>query len=164
VAGAQVEVRLGTDLVIAETDAAGRFEVGGMAPGTQVSLWTTAEPDYVQERTVLGVPAGAARDVETTVRLVRHTGPGRRDGAVGVFLGRRGSRTVVTGVSPWQPAEQAGIKVGDVIVSVDGRDVSALGPGGVTYLLTGPTGSATQVVVQTPGSPPRAVTLRRTAK
>jgi hypothetical protein len=50
-------------------------------------------------------------------------------------LGPRGPELVV---DPGSRAAKAGLATGDVVLTVDGRDVRALGPGSVGALLRGP--------------------------
>ncbi len=61
------------------------------------------------------------------------------------------------------PAEKAGIKVGDVVISVDGHAMDRLGPGAVRYLVGGAIGTSVKMVVTTPGSPERTLELQRFA-
>ena len=66
----------------------------------------------------------------TVFRLLpRASGTGSRDAGVGLYLGRRGARTVVTGLTPWGPAERAGIQMGEAMVAVGKRNVAEPGPG-----------------------------------
>jgi carboxyl-terminal processing protease len=65
-----------------------------------------------------------------------------------MFVTRRGRRNIVAAVSPWSPADRAGIEVGDVLLSIDGRDVDGLGPRAAGFLLRGPAGSRSNVALQ----------------
>jgi len=64
-------------------------------------------------------------------------------------------------VVPDSPADRAGIRVGDFILSVDGRDVTGLGPGAVRYLLGGRVGTMVKVVVRSSSGTTRALELER---
>ena len=81
---------------------------------------------------------------------------------VGVRVARRGGRAVVSGVFPDSPAASAGVKPGDVIVSVDGTE---LRPGNVDEVIgriKGPEGSTVRVVLRRQGrDEPLALTLER---
>ena len=70
------------------------------------------------------------------------------EGWMGMFVTRRGRRNVVAAVSPWSPADRAGIQVGDVLLSIEGRDVGGLGPRAASFLLRGPVGSKSTVALQ----------------
>ena len=64
-------------------------------------------------------------------------------------------------MNSWVPADRAGIKVGDVILSVDGRALKGLGPRSVGFMLRGPTGSSTTLEVQSSDGNRRKLTLER---
>jgi hypothetical protein len=164
IAGADIEVWMGTRSVEAESDAEGRFKLEGLVPGSKINLWITAAPAFVQERTEVAVPAQRPTFQSTFKMLSRSAISGTVDGGAGLFLTRRGPRTVVTGLAAFGPAERVGIRVGDVIVSVGKRKVGELGPGAIDYLLRGPIGSQVEIGVQTGSEPPRKVTLQRSAR
>jgi len=63
-------------------------------------------------------------------------------------------------VFPGSPAEQAGIQPHDAILSVDGQSLFDE-QGNRLNLLRGPAGTTIQVTVQTPGQPPRQLTVTR---
>jgi carboxyl-terminal processing protease len=63
-------------------------------------------------------------------------------------------------VFPGSPAEQAGIQPHDNILAVDGQSVYDE-QGNRLNLLRGPAGTTIQVTLQTPGQPPRLVTVTR---
>jgi hypothetical protein len=164
VATAKIEIWMGTKSMHGETDAAGRFRLEGLVPGSRVTLWITASPGYVQEHRELSIPSSRPL-METQVRLLpRGSGHPDAGGGVGMFLGHRGGRTVITGVTAFGPAERAGVVVGDAIVAIDGRAVSDLGPGAIDQLLRGSIGEEVELSVTSPGGKPRKVTLRRVAR
>jgi len=66
-------------------------------------------------------------------------------------------RVVVTG----SPADGAGIRVGDSILSVDGRDVTGLGPGAVRYLAGGKVGTTVELVIKSSEGTRRTLHLER---
>ena len=59
------------------------------------------------------------------------------------------------------PAEEAGIEVGDTIVTVDGRSIAGLDSNAATDLIKGPEGSEVTVGVRGPGGKTRQVRLTR---
>jgi hypothetical protein len=161
VAEAVIEVWMGNRSIRTRTDNGGRFRLDGLVPGSQVTLWVTSSSEHVQDRAELTVPTGR-NQMELVVRLLkRNAALGPREAGVGLFLARRGGSTVVTGLTAWGPAERAGIRVGDVIVAVNGRNATDLGPGAVAYLLKGKLGSHVVLIVKTPGEAPRKLTLTR---
>ncbi|HWH13999.1 MAG TPA: S41 family peptidase [Miltoncostaeaceae bacterium] len=84
----------------------------------------------------------------------------------GVFFGvgmtvREGEGgAVVTGVYADSPAERAGVRTGDVIVEVDGRDVRRAPLDAVVRAIRGPEGTEVRVGFRR-GERPRQLTLRR---
>jgi carboxyl-terminal processing protease len=60
---------------------------------------------------------------------------------LGLRLGVRGETLAVVAVTPGGPAEEAGIRIGDRLVAVDGRRVGPRDPGLAAALLEGPEGS-----------------------
>ena len=164
IANADIEAWMGTRSVEAQSDAEGHFKIEGLVPGSRIMLWITAAPTFVQERTEVAVPPQRP-DFQGTFRMLNRTAvTGTVDGGAGLFLTRRGSRTVVTGLAAFGPAERGGVRVGDSIVSVGKRKVGDLGPGAIDYLLRGPIGSQVEISVQTDSNPPRKIMLQRSAR
>lgn len=64
---------------------------------------------------------------------------------------------VITG----SPAEEAGVRVGDRILAVDGQATSALSTEKAANLLQGPDGSTVVISLAAPGQQPRLVSVRR---
>lgn len=81
---------------------------------------------------------------------------------VGIQLGRRGGRPVVTGVFPGSPAEKAGIRAGDLLVSVDGATIAAKGADRVIGAIKGAEGTRVHMVLRR-GTETLALTLTRRA-
>jgi PDZ domain len=163
VAGAHIEAWMGTRSIHAQSDSDGRFRFEGLVPKSKITLWITASPTFVQERLELAVP-GNDRFQTTYQLLARSSGTGSRDAGIGLYLSRRGARTVVTGLTPWGPAERAGIQTGEAVVAVGKRDVTALGPGAIDFLLKGPMGTEVTLTVQAGSAPPRTLTLKRSGR
>ncbi|MDJ0872219.1 MAG: S41 family peptidase [Gammaproteobacteria bacterium] len=89
-------------------------------------------------------------------------GDGRHYTGVGVAVQRVADAIVVTGVVPDGPASRAGIRVGDVILSVGGKPVGEQPLAQVVTRLRGPADSAVGLAVQSQGAL-RKVTVRRDA-
>ncbi|XXX78414.1 carboxypeptidase regulatory-like domain-containing protein [Sorangium sp. So ce134] len=114
------------------TDEAGRFQLNQVPSGPVVL--TCAPPDPMgspYDVAVLPVDAqpGAVIDVGRVVMAKRRVGPGDLPGDLGFSikdafpLDLSARPLEVFEVRPGGPAAQAGLQVGDVIVSVDGHDV-----------------------------------------
>jgi len=80
---------------------------------------------------------------------------------LGVELKAAAGALLIVRVIPGSPAERAGVLAGDLITSVDGRSTRDLSTEEAANLLHGEVGSTAELTVQTPGSPPRQVTIRR---
>ncbi|MBI5622979.1 MAG: ankyrin repeat domain-containing protein [Elusimicrobia bacterium] len=73
------------------------------------------------------------------------------NGLVGLELKESSGTIVVVKAVPGRPAEKAGVKAGDLIVSVDGRSTSGLVLTDAVKLLRGPAGVKVDVAVRRPG-------------
>ncbi len=64
---------------------------------------------------------------------------------------------------PWpgSPAEKAGLKPSDVVVSIDGRDVRGLGSGAASFLLAGKAGTQVAIGIESPGVGTKTVSVAR---
>lgn len=83
-------------------------------------------------------------------------------GGVGASIERRAGQTVVVNLLEGEPADEAGIRLGDVLVEVDGRDVQDLGTEQIGDLLQGATGTEVSVGMRRPGqTTPLAFDLTR---
>jgi carboxyl-terminal processing protease len=67
---------------------------------------------------------------------------------IGVALEPSPGGAVVSRVFPGSPAARAGLKSGDLIVAVNGRDVTALTPTDLIGLIEGPAGSAVTLTIR----------------
>jgi hypothetical protein len=166
IAGSVVHVHHDGTLVEGTTDAGGTFKLPGMVAGSHVVVWVGRPGDpYIDERLELAVPAEGQTVEAGTLKLLRGNElTARLEGWVGLFIDRRGSQIVVAGVSPWTPADEAHLEVGDQIVSIDGREVVGLGPRATTFLLRGRVGTSVALVVRQHGGQRRKVTLTRAVR
>ncbi len=145
-----VETHLGDSFMESATDTSGVFRLLGLPPGKRVKVWMIVKTDaFVAEYLDVLVPAeGETTDVGV-IRLLRGAEQATHLGGwVGLFVGRRGRRNVVTALNPWLPADRAGIEVGDTILSVDGRDLEGLGPRATAFLIRGAPGTNATIAVQ----------------
>ena len=67
---------------------------------------------------------------------------------IGVALGPASGGAVLTAVYPGSPASRAGLKVDDLIVAVNGRDVAGLALPNLIGLIAGPAGSSLTLTVR----------------
>jgi hypothetical protein len=88
---------------------------------------------------------------------------GKAWGMSGLWHGKKDGHVVVTAVRPGQPAERAGITVGEELLAIDGRPVQGLGEKARSYLLMGPAGTPVAVTVRKESAPPRTIVLVRQA-
>jgi hypothetical protein len=149
-AGVTVETHVGDVFMRAVTDAAGNFRMTNIFTNRRLTVWLIARSDsFVAERLELTSPGDGDTLDAGVVRLLRGDElASHLEGWMGMFVTRRGRRNVVAAVSPWSPADRAGIQVGDVLLSIEGRDVGGLGPRAASFLLRGPVGSKSTVALQ----------------
>jgi hypothetical protein len=163
VAGTSVHVHHAGRFVEGRTDASGAFRIPGMLPGSRVVVWVGRNGDpFIDERIAVAMPVDGQVADAGTVRLLRGDELATRNsGWVGVFVTRRNGQLVLSAVSPWLPADEAGLEVGDQIAAIDGRDVTGLGPRAVTFLLRGPAGAPVTLIVRAHDHDKRKLTLVR---
>jgi hypothetical protein len=108
------------------TDASGHFVLDRAPAGTQ-TVWFSADqprlPDFGADEVSYTASPGQRVDMGT-VHVV--TPVSDAPGTLGMRVDERGGALVVVHVQTGGPAASVGIHAGDAIVSIDGRDVSAL--------------------------------------
>lgn len=67
---------------------------------------------------------------------------------IGVYVSFRGQYPEITGLIPGSPAQKAGVKAGDQILTVDGKPLKGLSPDLASAAIQGPSGSLAHLVVQ----------------
>lgn len=72
---------------------------------------------------------------------------------VGIQISRRNGQLLVVSPLPETPAQQAGIKAGDVIAEVDGQDTSTWGLDKAVREITGPEGTVVTLGISRSGEP-----------
>jgi hypothetical protein len=135
-------------LAEATTDGEGRFALDGLPQRLSLSA---AAPHH-HGRILGGVqipPGGSAGPVEV---LLRPLAPGEQPlwelAGIGIQIAARGDALAVTAISPGGGAAEAGISVGDAIVSVDGRAVAELGMDAAVHAIRGPEGTFVVLTVR----------------
>ena len=73
-------------------------------------------------------------------------------GGIGASIETKNNRTVIVDLLEGEPADQAGIQLGDVVKRVDGRDISGLEQEQIGEFLQGATGTEIQLDVERPGT------------
>lgn len=177
-----VAVALFTGGVVA--DRAGLIPVAGPSAsdtGTNLSLvdqaWHLLQEHYVDSSTLdwrkiaygaIGGMTQAVGDVGHTTFLTPSQLASEQAALSGAYVGIgavidvSGKRPVIVSVFPGSPAEAAGLGHGDVIVSIDGTDTTAMALQNVSSTIRGPEGSKVTLVIQPAGSSTnRTVTITR---
>ena len=88
---------------------------------------------------------------ETKMEDVRFMQTGEY-GGVGASIETRNGQTIVVDLLEGEPAEQAGLQLGDVVMRVNGRDLVGLDQNQIGDLLQGATGTDVTVDIQRPGT------------
>lgn len=164
--GIAVDVRLEGRYVEVETGPDGSFRAPGMVPGSKVLVWIGGRRDrMVAERFDVRIPdTGKKADLGMVRLLDGDELDSRLDGWIGLYVTRKDEKIRVSAVNAWVPANSAGIEAGDAVLSVDGRDVKGLGPRSVSFLLRGPSGSATTLEIESADGKRRKLTLKRVTR
>ncbi len=110
--------------------------------------------DYPRGELVLDPAPAGARGVEEGLVSFGLVGPG-------IVVAADAKGIVVKSVVPESPAERAGIRVGERLLSVDDRPVDALNPGSAQAMLSGPAGTDVNVRLRTAGGAERRLRLAR---
>jgi len=92
-------------------------------------------------------------------------GPGLEFGGIGANVGQAPEGITVSAVFPGDPADRAGLRVGDRILRVDGEEADGMSLADVLQRLRGPAGTVVGVTVQRAGDTvdlviPRSVIVR----
>jgi carboxyl-terminal processing protease len=81
---------------------------------------------------------------------------------IGAWVDTTGATLTITSPMPDSPAEKAGLKAGDQIIAVDGKDVTGILPSEVLKKVLGPAGSKVTLTIQREGTTdPFDVTITR---
>lgn len=72
---------------------------------------------------------------------------------IGVYVDTSKDDLLITAPIPGGPAEAAGVKAGDVIVAIDGKDVSTMAKADRTTAIQGPEGTPVRLTIRRAGTP-----------
>ena len=137
----------------AETDAQGRFELSGLDTGVR-SIFVTAAAHH--SRVIPGLKLEADRAAAPIDIDLLATKPGEttriESAGINAVVSADGDMLVLGALTPGGGADQAGLKPGDIIVRVDGTELSALGMQAGVEHLRGPEGSTVVVTIRRPPS------------
>jgi hypothetical protein len=159
VAGARVRavVRGVERRLEATTSTDGSFEIPGLAPGQEVVLGVSGPSGALSGTRQLRVAAGATVVDLGAIPLVKPS-------FVGIMMPAFGDRPGEVHVAAGSPAERAGVKNGDRIRAIDGRDVTGLAPGEIVGLLSGEPDTKATLTLEGPSGDRRMVTIAREAR
>jgi hypothetical protein len=135
------------------TDGTGQFELHGLASGPS-SVFASADGHH--SRILAGLRVESGQRVGPLRIDLRPTAEGETPRVdlegIGAMLQARRDALVIANVMPTGGAAEAGLQVGDEIVSVDGHGVTELGFNGAIQRIRGPEGSCVPIVVRKSGS------------
>ena len=139
------------------TDGSGAFVVDGLPSGRVA--WIAASVDsrqYVYDRVRVTLPAGKDVVDAGAIQLVPGDTMSRDAAWTGILPTNLDGVASVETVAPRSPAALAGVKPGDLLLSVDGVNVAGLGFRAIYYFLGGQPGTKATI-----GLGDRSVTLTR---
>ena len=153
---------------LATSGPQGEFSLGALPTGKPLRLRVEkTSAGYLADVIDMRDPAGVPEVDTGTTPLLRGNWDQRlgteRPGMTGINSELRDGKVYVSKVRPGTPAETAGIRPGDRIVSVDGTPVDGMGHRARSYLLQGAPDTQVALALESPGGGVRQVTLRRMA-
>lgn len=80
---------------------------------------------------------------------------------VGMYFEKRNDLPTIVGPIPNTPAERAGLRAKDLILAVDGRDITKLNTDQIATLIRGPSGTKVRLTIKRGDQPPFDVELTR---
>lgn len=82
-------------------------------------------------------------------------------GGIGAGVNPSPKGPVIARAYPGTPSARAGLQKGDILLTVDGHDVTGMDVPGVSNLLRGPDGSTITLTYSRDGGPPQSVSFKR---
>jgi hypothetical protein len=164
IAGAHAYVDLDTRQIDAVTDSAGQFRLKGAPPGQMVELKVDAQ-GYTGPGGLKVNAAGVTAPVDVgVIHLVRAPDPGLQPptGRAGITIELTDDNQVRVRSAPDTfPAGRAGIKPGDVVTAIDGKDIRGIGLPGFVQLVFGVPGTVVQFDVRSVERGAQRLSVRR---
>jgi hypothetical protein len=149
-------------LAEAATDAAGRFAITGLP--RRASILVAAAGHHA--RIVGGIEAASGATVGPITVALRSAQPDEEPrvdlAGIGVALAPHGDGFTITAVVADGGAARAGLSRGDVILGVDGQQVTDLGMSGAVEAIRGPEGTIVTLTVRRGGERTETVRVTRT--
>ncbi len=146
------------------TGANGRFTFDRAPVKYRFGIFVIKDDEYMREVVDVAIRRGTKTHDVGTIRLVRGDGraePARAKGESGIVHELRDGHAFVARVRPASAADQAGLRAGDRIVSIDGKSADGLGFTARSRLLDGDVDSSLTLVIETADGRQRTVVLKR---
>jgi hypothetical protein len=165
--GVSVYVMSATSRLNATTGKDGTFTVEGISPGRgrvnfQLGDGETHVAEHIDVDVKSGVPTVDLGIIKMMKGSWRDKGSMVQRGRVGFTVSLVDGKASVTGVIPGFPAEKAGLKQGELVLTVNGRSTEGLGNGALDFLAAGKLDQPVTVkVAPREGGAPRDVTVER---
>jgi RNA polymerase sigma factor (sigma-70 family) len=161
-AGLRVSSNIAGRWLEAKTNQEGGFELDGVLPGEKVMVQVRPDQnDLVPEEVPAALASGQTSLNVGTIRLLK--GDWREQmketGTTGLQLEPAEGGVRVAGMRDDSPAARAGLKTGELLLAIDGKEIRGLGAGAARYLMGRKPGGTVALTVAPAGGAPRTVNL-----
>jgi hypothetical protein len=155
----------GTPRSQTSSDDSGAFVLDNVPPGGAIRVqFRSPSPGLLPDGETVPVPAGASSVDLGVVRLL-HGNWSLRSAAAGKTLGfeheRREGRVLITSVRPGAAAERAGVRAGEQLLAIDGKNVAQVAQDGRVYLLARSDGPPLELTTEAAGGEKRKISIGR---
>ena len=154
--------RLGSTAA-AQSDGAGRYRLEGTPAGPfSVRVWARGYRSRV--RSGLSTESGAELEIDIALApLGEGDGRGTEFSGIGAMVGPGPEGVAIVGLIDGGPAEQAGLRKGDVVLRIDGVDVRGWSTAQCVQKLRGRAGSRVSITLRRGQGPPIERTVTRSS-